>query len=39
MGVAAALVLRSMAQRWRATGVIDLPTPYSPTAPLGEHRQ
>jgi cytochrome d ubiquinol oxidase subunit I len=31
MGVAAALVLRSMARRWRLTGEIDLPTPYSVT--------
>lgn len=30
MGTAAALVLRSMARRWRQTGEIDLPTPYSP---------
>jgi cytochrome d ubiquinol oxidase subunit I len=34
MGIAAALVLRSMARRWRETGDIDLPTPYSP-ATLG----
>ena len=30
MGIAAALVLRSMARRWRDTGVVDLPTPYDP---------
>ena len=30
MGTAAALVLRSMAQRWRDSGTIDLPTPYDP---------
>ena len=32
MGTAAAFVLRSMARRWRETGEIDLPTPYSPPA-------
>jgi cytochrome d ubiquinol oxidase subunit I len=30
MGVAALLVLRSMARRWRAGDPIDLPTPYGP---------
>lgn len=29
MGVAAGVVLRSMARRWRDTGEIELPTPYS----------
>jgi len=32
MGTAAALVLRSMAQRWRDSGIIDLLTPYDPGA-------
>jgi cytochrome d ubiquinol oxidase subunit I len=31
MTVAAAVVLRSMAARWRAGDPLDLPTPYSPT--------
>jgi cytochrome d ubiquinol oxidase subunit I len=30
MGIAALLVLRSMARRWRAGDPIDLPTPYGP---------
>ena len=29
MGVAAIVVLLSMARRWRETGDIDLPTPYT----------
>ena len=29
MGAAAIVVLRSMARRWRQTGEIDLPTPYT----------
>jgi cytochrome d ubiquinol oxidase subunit I len=33
MGVAAALVLRSMAQRWRDGDALDLPTPYGPSRP------
>jgi cytochrome d ubiquinol oxidase subunit I len=32
MTIAAALVLRSMAARWRAGDPLDLPTPYSPIA-------
>jgi cytochrome d ubiquinol oxidase subunit I len=31
MTIAAAVVLRSMAARWRAGDPLDLPTPYSPT--------
>jgi cytochrome d ubiquinol oxidase subunit I len=31
LGVAATLVLRSMARRWREGEPIDLPTPYGPT--------
>jgi cytochrome d ubiquinol oxidase subunit I len=38
MGVAAALVLRSMARRWRLTGEIDLPTPYSVTSVVSRLR-
>jgi cytochrome bd ubiquinol oxidase subunit I len=33
MAVAAAMVLRSMARRWRDTDDVDLPTPYGPPAP------
>jgi cytochrome d ubiquinol oxidase subunit I len=33
MAVAAAMVLRSMARRWRETDDVDLPTPYGPPAP------
>lgn len=32
MGVVTASVLRSMAQRWRDTDAVDLPTPYGPPA-------
>jgi cytochrome bd-type quinol oxidase subunit 1 len=32
MGIAAALVLRSMSRRWRAGEALDLPTPYGPSA-------
>jgi cytochrome d ubiquinol oxidase subunit I len=32
MGVAAAMVLRSMARRWRESDDVDLPTPYGPPA-------
>lgn len=34
----AALVLRSMAQRWRAGEAIDLPTPYDPSGDRGPAR-
>lgn len=34
----AALVLRSMAQRWRAGEAIDLPTPYDPSGDRGPTR-
>ena len=30
LGLATWLTLRSMSQRWRATGDVDLPTPYGP---------
>jgi cytochrome d ubiquinol oxidase subunit I len=33
MGVAAAMVLRSMARRWRESDDVDLPTPYGPSSP------
>jgi cytochrome d ubiquinol oxidase subunit I len=32
MGIAATVVLRSMARRWREGEPIDLPTPYSTDA-------
>ncbi|MDQ6522638.1 cytochrome ubiquinol oxidase subunit I [Nocardioides sp. LHD-245] len=36
MTVGAVVVLRSMARRWRA-GDADLPSPYAPEVPAGEH--
>jgi len=32
MGTGAVIVLRSMARRWRESGVVDLPTPYDPAS-------
>jgi cytochrome bd ubiquinol oxidase subunit I len=34
MGIAAVMVLRSMARRWRSGESIDLPTPYGPPIPV-----
>ena len=31
MAIGSAVVLRSMARRWREGAPLDLPTPYSPT--------
>ena len=39
MGVAAIVVLRSMARRWRQTGEIDLPTPYTIEAAAASDRR
>jgi cytochrome bd ubiquinol oxidase subunit I len=39
MGVAAIVVLRSMARRWRQTGEIDLPTPYTIEAAAASERR
>jgi len=33
MAVGAVKVLRSMSERWRASGSVDLPTPYDPGSP------